>query len=240
MGTIKVLEIMFRLALCMIGIILSALGVSFYFLNSPLPPKVKGSGIKVACIGDSVTFGFGIKNRNKNSYPAQLQQLLGEEYQVLNYGISGRTVIRSADMPYVDTKLYTLSLKALPDIVLIMLGTNDTKANNWNAANYEKDLIELVKIYKNLPNNPTVYILKTCAVFYLLKNGEKRYKINKDIIKNDVVRIIEKVAEIEKVDTIDVFSATEDHPEYYIDGIHPNIQGCTIIAETVHSALKKR
>lgn len=33
--------------------------------------------IKVACVGNSITYGAGISNREKNSYPAQLQYYLG-------------------------------------------------------------------------------------------------------------------------------------------------------------------
>jgi acyl-CoA thioesterase I len=98
-------------------------------------------------------------NRNKNSYPAQLQQLLGSKYQVLNYGLSGRTLLKSGDFPYWNSDFFKITREVDPDIVLIMLGTNDTKPKNWNSENYERDLVEFVNIYKNLPSHPTVYLM---------------------------------------------------------------------------------
>lgn len=80
--------------------------------------------IKVACIGNSITAGSGIKNRDRDSYPSVLGQMLGKEYLVRNYGISGRIVINKGDNPYIKEKAYKDALKFLPDIVIIKLGTN--------------------------------------------------------------------------------------------------------------------
>lgn len=63
-----------------------------YFV--PRPPKVEKDKIRVACIGDSITFGAGVQGKDyaHSTWEYFQQQKLGEDYQVLNYGISGRTM----------------------------------------------------------------------------------------------------------------------------------------------------
>lgn len=65
--------------------------------------------IKVACVGNSITYGAGISNREKNSYPAQLQYYLGEGYEVRNFGSNGATAQSDGDYPYVCTEVYSES-----------------------------------------------------------------------------------------------------------------------------------
>jgi len=87
--------------------------------------------VKLACIGDSITYGSGIKQRTKNHYPAQLGHWLGDKWRVRNFGVSGATLLRDGDKPYPKQKLYEQALKWQPDIAVIMLGTNDSKLQNW-------------------------------------------------------------------------------------------------------------
>ena len=104
--------------------------ILFYFgLVNPYHPikKAKKGQIKVACVGDSITYGCMVANRNKNSYPTVLNGLLGEGYCVANFGYTDRTAIKTADRPYTAEKLYQQSLKFKPDVVVILLGSNDSK-----------------------------------------------------------------------------------------------------------------
>ena len=91
--------------------------------------KMKSDKIRVACVGDSITYGFNLINREKESYPSVLNELLGKEYEVGNFGFSGRTLLKNGDYPYVSEKLYQDSLNFNAKIVIIKLGTNDTKVN---------------------------------------------------------------------------------------------------------------
>lgn len=58
--------------------------------------------IKVACIGNSITYGYGLPDRTTQSYPAQLQKMLGESYQVENFGKSGATLLNKGHRPYMQ------------------------------------------------------------------------------------------------------------------------------------------
>jgi acyl-CoA thioesterase I len=218
--------------LCL-GVIAAAVGFWVHSIFEPSLPTVKAHGIKVACVGDSITYGMGVlfNHRSKNSYPALLQSMLGDEYQVLNYGVTNRTLQNSGDAPYTKEKQYASSHEINPDIVIIMLGTNDSKPKNWNAANYEKELKEFADSYKSLPSHPQVYLVKPCAAF------DNKMNIDKSVIQNQIVDIINRVADSEGLETIDVFSATKDHPEYFHDGVHPDAAGNKVFAKIVYASL---
>ena len=102
------------------------------WLNARQTPKP--DAIKVACIGNSITDGFGIDMRTAYGYPAQLQQLLGKDYWVKNFGVSSRTMLNKGDYPYMNEMAWKDALAFKPDIVIIKLGTNDSKPENWQYA----------------------------------------------------------------------------------------------------------
>ena len=95
--------------------------------------SIKGGTVPVvvACVGDSITEGIGATRADQYSYPAQLQGLLGEGYAVHNYGASGMTLLAEGDYPYIRQERYAASLACPCDVVLLMLGTNDSKPQNW-------------------------------------------------------------------------------------------------------------
>lgn len=80
-----------------------------------LPATLWGKRIvKVACVGNSITYGAGISNRDKNSYPAQLQYYLGDGYEVHNFGSNGATAQSDGDYPYIRTAVYNESKAFFP------------------------------------------------------------------------------------------------------------------------------
>src|SRR5581483_2666385 len=79
--------------------------------------------VRIACVGNSITYGARLPHPEKNAYPAQLQQMLGEGYEVMNFGNSGKTVIKNCDRSYMATPTYQQALQSKPDIVFIKLGT---------------------------------------------------------------------------------------------------------------------
>ena len=119
----------------LIFMILIALGFAYLYFNGlsgvtqtsdPEPGQTK-----VACVGDSITYGHGISNWPKNNYPSLLQNLLGESYHVQSFGVSGRAVQDNSDQPYRALIQYEESLAYDADIVVFMMGSNDTKPENW-------------------------------------------------------------------------------------------------------------
>ncbi len=192
------------------------------------------TGGRVAAVGDSITFGEGVNpdRREEESYPGQLQRLLGSGYQVLNFGYIGATVQDNGDSPYKATDAYTASLRSSPAVVIVMLGANDAKPQNWDARTYELQLEELIALYRLLPTQPTVYVATPPVAF------ENPARIQPKVIAQEVVPIVRKVGARTGTPVINVYSATRDHPEYFPDGVHPNSEGASVIAATMNDAIK--
>ena len=112
----------------------------------------KDRSVRVACIGDSITWGFTLLMPWKQSYPALLQEKLGPDYEVRNFGYNDAAARFDADTPYVKKGVYRDSLAWEPDIVLLMLGTNDTKRRNWDPDIFRRDYRKLVQSYLDLPS----------------------------------------------------------------------------------------
>ena len=134
-------------ALVLAGIIVFVL---FYIgvVNSYHPmKKPRQNQIRVACVGDSITYGCMLRNRGRNNYPAVLNRMLGESYCVNNFGYTDRTAIKSGDLPFTKEKLYKQSLEFNPNIVVFLLGSNDSKAKNWNEEKFINDYKDIIKSY---------------------------------------------------------------------------------------------
>ena len=149
-----------KTAIPLLGFAAAGLSLRHYYKRGSLsfahPMKAPRSGeIRVACVGDSITYGYGVKPWPEASYPVRLGALLGEGYCVNNFGFSGRTAGEYGDYPYCREKLFQKSLDFGPDIVIIMLGTNDTKPYNWRGSDaYRESLRSIVSAYQALPSKP--------------------------------------------------------------------------------------
>lgn len=190
--------------------------------------------IKVACIGNSITYGSGIKIRSTDSYPAVLGKLLGEKYMVINFGLGGRTLLNKGDRPYMKEKTYQQSLEFLPNIVIIKLGTNDTKPQNWKyESEFKQDLTTMVNSYKQLPSKPKIYLCYPAKAYFA------DWGINDTTIINGVIPYVKAVAKKTKSMIIDLHKATSDMPENFPDKIHPNEAGARIMAEVIYRKIKQ-
>ena len=118
---------------------------------------------RVACIGDSLTWGFSLPDSWRQSYPALLQERLGADYVVRNFGCNGASVRCDADLPYVQTLAYGESRAWNPDIVLLMLGSNDATPWDWDAAAFHRDYERIVASYRDLPSHPRVILIAAAS-----------------------------------------------------------------------------
>ncbi len=198
--------------------------------------------IKVACVGDSITYGYGISNWKENNYPTVLQNLLGEGYHVANFGSSGSCVNPNGSKPYVKEKVYQESLEYDADILVFMLGTNDSKPGNWaGIEQFMEDYRELIGTYMEKEQPPKLYI-GICAEAYFIKenkNGIAEFDIQPKIV-DEIAQSLKQMSISEEFSysIIDIHSLTEVHSEWFKkDGIHPNKEGARAIAEAVAKAL---
>ena len=201
------------------------------------PLKTPQDGqIRVACVGDSVTYGFGIGNRGKYNYPAQLQNLLGDNYCVNNYGYSGRTVSDSGDRPYRAEKLYQKVLSFQPQIVIVMLGSNDSKPFNWDPDAVRSSYNALLDDLSALESNPKIYVVTPTPAFPV--GGKVKYNIDADVIHTQLVPMTLGIATGRGLPVIDLHTVFDGRSDLFSDGCHPNRDGAKLFAETVFAALR--
>lgn len=187
--------------------------------------------IKVACVGNSITAGAGIKNRDKDSYPMMLGQMLGKEYEVRNFGVSGRTMIQKSNS-YMKEKAYKQALDFRPDILIIKLGTNDTNPIFWKYKNeYPVDMLTMIRSFKQVSPTVKIYLCYPVTI-----NGKKFSERDK-VITTEVIPMINEVAKEVNAQVIDLHTVTANMPENFVDNLHPNEQGAHILAKTIYKAL---
>ncbi|HEY9259784.1 GDSL-type esterase/lipase family protein [Chitinophaga sp.] len=192
--------------------------------------------IRIACVGNSITYGLGIANRAKNSYPAQLQHMLGEGYAVENFGSSGATLLKNGTSPYWKRKEYKAALESNPDMVFIMLGTNDSKvANRPFYQEFESDYKELIRSFQDLPTKPRVVILSTVPGFSADSNF-----IYDPIITSRIIPMIDKVAFETGLEIIDCYHLFAGRVDMFPDKIHPDAIGATIIAKRLYEVVQSK
>lgn len=195
--------------------------------------------IKVACVGDSVTYGMNMENWEQNAYPVVLQQMLGSKYCVNNYGYSGRTVQQGGNKPYINETIYHKSLDFAPDIVVFQIGSNDSKAVNWkDRKTFYNDYSKLAKSYTELASHPKVFIVTPPPAFEV--NGTIKYGIQKEIIQNEIYPAIYDFAKENNLTVIDLNKLLTNKSDMFVDGLHPNPQGAQIFAKAVYQAITQK
>ncbi len=195
----------------------------------------RGNGdpvIRIACVGDSITYGAGIEGRETNSYPAQLAQMLGSRFDVRNFGRSGATLLKAGDLPYWTTDEFKGATEFQPDVVIIKLGTNDTKPQNWKGKKkFIEDYRALVDHFKGLKSKPKLWACLPVPVY-----GDQ-WGINAKTL-DEVIEATQEACDKSKVPLIDLNDALTGHPEMFPDKIHPDAKGAALMAKTVYQAIR--
>jgi lysophospholipase L1-like esterase len=211
------------------SIVILLTAILYFTLQSSGEPK-----IKVACIGDSITDGDGLQDRTKEAYPAILSAILGEDYEVLNFGKSGATMMKNGDWPYWAKPAFGEALAFNPAIVIIKLGSNDAKPQNIPAhrGEYIEDLRAMVDTFSTLPSRPRIYLCKPVPAF------ENRFHIIDSLLCSDVLPAIDIVAAEKDCRVIDLYTEFSDKQFYFPDGVHPDKAGAAAIAEYIANKIK--
>lgn len=188
---------------------------------------------KVACIGDSITYGHGIEDSINNTYPAHLSEILGENYDVKNFGVCGATCLKKGDLSYWDQPEYKSALTYQPDIVIIMLGTNDSKPQNWiHGKEFDDDYIKLIESFRSLKSKPKIWICNPPPAF------ETRWDISDSVISTCIIPEVRDIAAQKDLSVIDFNQFFTDKVDLFPDLIHPDSVATELIAKKVAKALQ--
>jgi acyl-CoA thioesterase I len=194
-----------------------------------------GGKVRVACVGDSITYGVNVEDQPRNNYPTVLEGLLGKSFQTGNFGVSGATLLRKGDRPYWRLPQFNAVTRFTPKIVVIALGTNDSKPKNWKYGDeLGADLASMIKYFRDLPGQPQVWVCLPPPVFATDDDG-----INEATLAGQVIPRLQQVAKETGAPVIDLHQALTHRAECFPDGVHPNAAGARVIAQAVFAALKK-
>jgi alpha-L-fucosidase 2 len=189
--------------------------------------------VKVVCVGDSITEGSGLEVQSKTAYPVALGKLLGDDYSVLNFGRSATTMNRNGDFPYWIAKEFSNVFAALPDIIVIKLGTNDTKPENWNADDFMNSYQSMIDTFNTIASRPRIFLCYPVPVY------EIKWGINDSTVMAGVIPVIDKLSAKNSLPVIDLYHGMQTQAGNFPDGIHPNEQGAANIAKLIAEELKK-
>lgn len=198
-------------------------------------PAVKPAPVRVACVGNSITYGMLVEDREKNCYPAVLGRMLGDGYDVRNFGHSGATLLNKGHNPYTKTKEYAEAVAFRPNIAVIHLGINDTDPRNW--PNYRDEFIPdyaaLIESFRKANPEVKVYICRMTPI----PHRHRRFKAGTRDWHRQIQDAIEVVAKSQNTELIDLESVLIDRPDLLPDAVHPNAEGAKLLAERIYSAI---
>ncbi len=221
--------------------------VSSVKANKSVDLKFKVSAVtysKVACIGDSLTYGHSWP---EEAYPIKLAEALGSSFNVQGFGKNGASVTGfnpPLNLKYSTLDEYQASLDFDADIVIIMLGTNDSKG--WSDAEpiFKAEYEKLIEAYREV--NPEVKIILVTAPPTMENN---KFSIPGNVITNDVVPLQKELADENDLTLVDFsgrFLDRADHSDPYaefirgdaaFDGVHLTIEGAEFLAELIVEAI---
>jgi acyl-CoA thioesterase I len=206
----------------LVALILTAGLAAFYFGNQH--ETENAFPIRVACVGDSITDG--------TEYPADLWMMLGTNYTVGNFGVGGATASLESDGPYMNQIKFQEAKQFKPDIVVIMLGTNDAyPSRQQNLNNFTNDYKKLVDAFQELSSKPKIFLVIPPPVFNAALGP------NNTILLDGVIPRLTQVATELGLPIIDMYTRMTNHADYFWDGVHPNGNGAKIIATQIYEAI---
>jgi acyl-CoA thioesterase I len=222
------------------------LQICFYFLLLQ-SSETHSATIRITCIGDSIT---KLGACATISYSHILQDLYGSMATVTNAGVSARTMLKSGlcyrngeDCSYWNSHGWKIALESQPNIVTIMLGTNDARSFNWEGVqhnsgdDYALDYVDMIKHLRLLQPRPEIYLLIPPPLY-----DPYPFDMNATVINEIFPKLIRDIAMATETQVIDIYAAFREAEASYstlsCDGCHPTSEGHKIIAETIYKALK--
>lgn len=204
-------------------------------VNARVPKRIYLEKTRVACVGNSITYGMMLADPATESYPAQLQQILGDGYEVGNFGKSGATLLRHGHRPYIAQEEWAKAKAFKSDIAVIHLGVNDTDPRNWPyyRDKFVSDYLALIDTLRQ--ENPKCRVI--IALLSPITHNHPRFESGTQQWQEEIQEAIKTVARVGKAQLIDFHKPLYAYPQLIPDAVHPNKEGATMLARTVYSAI---
>ena len=218
------------------NLLAGALALTLFFVPADARRKSKVEPkIKVSCVGNSITYGMRLDNREEDCYPAQLQRMLGDRYEVGNFGKSGATLLRHGHRPYFEQEEFRQAMAFAGDIVVIHLGINDTDPRNWPHFRDEfvGDYLALIDSLRSV--NPKARFL--IARMTPIGSNHTRFISGTKTWHGQIQEAIETVADAAGAELIDFYEPLHRFPWLFPDAVHPTAEGASILAKTVYRGI---
>ena len=191
--------------------------------------------VRIGFIGNSITIGRFLPDEVNDRYPAQLRVMLTELYsdlvEVENFAVSGRTMLKNGDLPIWIEQRFAEGLAYAPDICFILLGTNDTKPQNWDSygEQFFDDYLSMIDTFSVL-NPDTKFI-----VSYPPWIRETWYGIDNGKLVNGVIPAIDSIIKVTGATLMDFYNPFFGKDSLYTDPVHPNAEGAKFMAELIYA-----
>jgi acetyl esterase/lipase len=209
-----------------------------FLLFLSITPSPAADTLKIACVGNSITQGDGLANPATQGYVALLQKMLGNNYRVMNYGLSGRTMLTTASQPYSKESKFRELFTVKPDIITIALGTNESRPSVWTTeAAYMTDYSRFIDSLETISNanSPHPLIL---PVLCTPATDNNTYTISGTIIANQILPAIRTVAKTKGDSVIDAHTPFLPLMKLIRDGVHPDSSGNKVLADIFYENLQ--
>lgn len=188
----------------------------------------KSDIVKVGCVGDSNTYGAEASDRSKYAWPIQIRPMLGDKYETQNFGKNGALMMDHLNDAWKNQTVYSQNKSYDPDIIVIALGTNDSKDGYWDATKFKTSYINLINEFKSYSADPEIYMAIP------IKAYSTTWSINDATIRQSVIPVMREIAKELALPLIDLYSVTNDMADLMAsDGIHPKDKGLEIIARKI-------
>ena len=184
--------------------------------------------VQIACVGDSITAA---------GYPETLAAILGDGYDVENYGQPGTRMMSGERFSYMDQDAYQASLDLDADYYILMLGSNDSMGvGQWDPELFRADYTAFLESYKTKEGSE-VYAMIPPSVFEEKGSRNLSSQIDLEVLDGEVCPMIAEIAGELEIPTIDLHTLTDGHPEWFVDGLHPNAEGNQAIAQYIYDTV---
>lgn len=215
-------------------------GVAILILSVRSPFSHAGTSLRIMPLGDSITYG----SNYAGAYRIQLEKLLAQEgitAEFVGSQKNGPPELRSQaneghggwTIDNIQTQIEKWLKDSHPDVVLLMIGTNDI----WHSSNSARDvpaMIErlkklILKIHKDLPK---ARLIVGSVPFTVMDWNPYVVDFNKRLS----VLLAAESSRAGRTEFADIYAVLK--PEDLEDGVHPTQQGYEKIAQVWFEALK--